>query len=161
MLFDRNIIDGRGMMCSVLTPADGNNQGMGGAGFGKIYDIYFPPEFLRLFDGPPCNIMDTTDVSVCSTDDFTKGVGALVFCIDPEGEERKVGYPNLLLGRKFIGGRGRVCSALTLTADSNQGMGAVGFGKICGISFSPGFLRLSMARPAHHGHDERARLHHR
>ena len=26
--------------------------------YGKIYDIYLPPEFLRLFDGPSCNIMD-------------------------------------------------------------------------------------------------------
>ena len=27
LLFDRNIIDGRGMMCSFLTLAIGNNQG--------------------------------------------------------------------------------------------------------------------------------------
>ena len=87
LLFDRNIIDGHGMMCSVLTPADGNNQGMGGVEFGKIHDIYFPSEFLRLFDGPSCNILDMTDVSVCTADDFTKCVGVLVYCIDPEGEE--------------------------------------------------------------------------
>ena len=48
LLFGRNIIDGRGMMCSVLTLAIGNNQGMGGVEFGKIYDIYFPTEVLRL-----------------------------------------------------------------------------------------------------------------
>ena len=29
LLFDRNIIDGRGMMCSVLTLTIGNNQGIG------------------------------------------------------------------------------------------------------------------------------------
>ena len=29
LLFDRNIIDGRGMMCSFLTLAIGNNQGHG------------------------------------------------------------------------------------------------------------------------------------
>ena len=29
LLFDRNITDGRGMMCSFLTLAIGNNQGMG------------------------------------------------------------------------------------------------------------------------------------
>ena len=58
MLFDRNIIDGRAMMCSVLTLTIGNNQGMGDVEYGKIYDIYFPPEYLRLFDGPSCNVED-------------------------------------------------------------------------------------------------------
>jgi ribulose-bisphosphate carboxylase large chain len=58
MLFDRNITDGRAMMCSVLTLSIGNNQGMGDVEYGKIYDIYFPPRYLRLFDGPACNIVD-------------------------------------------------------------------------------------------------------
>merc|ERR1719242_1130453 len=58
MLFDRNITDGRAMMCSVLTLSIGNNQGMGDVEYGKIYDIYFPPEYLRLFDGPSCNVED-------------------------------------------------------------------------------------------------------
>ena len=70
LLFDRNIIDGRGMMCSVLTLTVGNSQGMGGVEFDKIYGIYFSPEFLRLFDGPSCSVMDMTDVSVCTTGDF-------------------------------------------------------------------------------------------
>eukprot|EP00439_Symbiodinium_sp_Y106_P038176 s10837_g4.t1 len=58
LLFDRNIIDGRGMMCSFLTLAIGNNQGhgltmacMGDVEYGKIYDFYLPPSFLRLYDG--------------------------------------------------------------------------------------------------------------
>jgi ribulose-bisphosphate carboxylase large chain len=57
-LFDRNISDGRAMMCSVLTLSIGNNQGMGDVEYGKIYDIYFPPPYLRLFDGPAVNIVD-------------------------------------------------------------------------------------------------------
>jgi ribulose-bisphosphate carboxylase large chain len=57
-LFDRNITDGRAMMCSVLTLSIGNNQGMGDVDYGKIYDIYFPPKFLRLFDGPSCCVKD-------------------------------------------------------------------------------------------------------
>merc|ERR1712242_403403 len=36
----------------------GNNQGMGDVEYGKIYDIYFPPAYLRLFDGPSCSIID-------------------------------------------------------------------------------------------------------
>merc|ERR1719428_1563512 len=57
-LFDRNITDGRAMMCSVLTLSIGNNQGMGDVDYGKIYDIYFPPQYLRLFDGPSCCVID-------------------------------------------------------------------------------------------------------
>ena len=26
--------------------------------YGKIYDIYFPPTYLRLFDGPACSVVD-------------------------------------------------------------------------------------------------------
>ena len=37
--FDRNIVNGRGVMCCVLAPATSNNQGMVGVEFGKIYDI--------------------------------------------------------------------------------------------------------------------------
>merc|ERR1719428_1006342 len=58
MLFDHNIIDGRGMMCSFLTLTIGNNQGMGDVEYGKIYDFYFPPPFLRKFDGPSRSIID-------------------------------------------------------------------------------------------------------
>merc|ERR1712222_106989 len=58
MLFDRNITDGRAMMCSILTLTIGNNQGMGDVEYGKIYDIYFPPKYLRLFDGPSCSVVD-------------------------------------------------------------------------------------------------------
>merc|ERR1719499_686596 len=63
LLFDRNITDGRGMMCSFLTLAIGNNQGMGDVEYGKIYDFYFPPTFLRLFDGPSCCIIDMWRIS--------------------------------------------------------------------------------------------------
>merc|ERR1719221_1920630 len=45
-------------MCSVLTLSIGNNQGMGDVEYGKIYDIYFPPQYLRLFDGPSCCVID-------------------------------------------------------------------------------------------------------
>ena len=66
------------MMCSVLTLAAGSNQGTGDVEFGKIYDIYFPPEFLRLFDGPSGNSMGMADVVVCAATGFTKCVGGPV-----------------------------------------------------------------------------------
>merc|ERR1712129_325269 len=46
MWFDRNITDGRARRCSILTLPIGNNQGMGDVEHGKIYDIYFPPQYL-------------------------------------------------------------------------------------------------------------------
>ncbi|MCA0871206.1 ribulose-bisphosphate carboxylase [Seohaeicola saemankumensis] len=57
-LFDRNIIDGRAMICSFLTLAIGNNQGMGDVEYAKMHDFYVPPKFLRLFDGPSTTIRD-------------------------------------------------------------------------------------------------------
>ena len=67
MLFDRNTAHGCAMMRSILTPTTGNNQGMVGVGCGGgAYDIYFPPAYLRLFDGPSCRLVRSF-VSLSST----------------------------------------------------------------------------------------------
>merc|ERR1711972_405512 len=83
-----------------------------------------------------------TNVNVCTTDDFTKSVDALVYYIDPEAEEMKIAYPNLLFDRNIIDGRAMMCSFLTLTIGNNQGMGDVEYGKIYDIYFPPSYLRL-------------------
>lgn len=57
-LFDRNIIDGRAMICSFLTLCIGNNQGMGDVEYAKMHDFYVPQSYLRLFDGPSTTISD-------------------------------------------------------------------------------------------------------
>lgn len=57
-LFDRNITDGRAMIASFLTLVIGNNQGMGDVEYAKMHDFYFPPDYLRLFDGPATTIAD-------------------------------------------------------------------------------------------------------
>ena len=57
-LFDRNIIDGRAMLCSFLTLCIGNNQGMGDVEYAKMHDFYVPPAYLRLYDGPSATISD-------------------------------------------------------------------------------------------------------
>ena len=72
----------------------------------------------------------------------------LVYRVDPENEECKTAYPNLLFGRDIIDGRGAMCSVVTLTVGNNQGMGDGEFGKIYDVYFPPEFLRLSMAPPA-------------
>lgn len=57
-LFDRNLRDGRAMLASFLTLCVGNNQGMGDVAHAKLHDFYFPPAYLRLFDGPARGIAD-------------------------------------------------------------------------------------------------------
>jgi ribulose-bisphosphate carboxylase large chain len=62
-----------------------------------------------------------TNVNVCTTDDFTKSVDALVYYIDPDNEEMKIAYPTLLFDRNITDGRGMMCSFLTLAIGNNQG----------------------------------------
>ena len=57
-LFDRNITDGRAMLCSFLTLTIGNNQGMGDVEYAKMHDFWLPQRYLRLFDGPSTTIAD-------------------------------------------------------------------------------------------------------
>ena len=63
-----------------------------------------------------------TNVNVCTTDDFTKSVDALVYYIDPDNEEMKIAYPTLLFDRNITDGRGMMCSFLTLAIGNNQGI---------------------------------------
>ncbi|CAN1531794.1 RbcL Ribulose 1,5-bisphosphate carboxylase, large subunit [Paracoccaceae bacterium] len=57
-LFDRNITDGRAMICSFLTLCIGNNQGMGDVEYAKMHDFWVPPTYLTAFDGPSTTIKD-------------------------------------------------------------------------------------------------------
>lgn len=77
-LFDRNIIDGRAMICSFLTLAIGNNQGMGDVEYAKMHDFYVPPNFLRLFDGPSTTIRDMWRVLRRPTTDGGFIVGTII-----------------------------------------------------------------------------------
>ena len=56
LLFDRNITDGRAMRSLLSMLSIGSNQGMGGVQEGLVVDFYLPPSFLKLLDGPSCNI---------------------------------------------------------------------------------------------------------
>ncbi len=66
-----------------------------------------------------------TNVEVSTTDDFTKGVDALVYFIDEAKGIMKVAYPNDLFDRNVIDGRAMIVSFLTLAIGNNQGMGDV------------------------------------
>jgi ribulose-bisphosphate carboxylase large chain len=66
-----------------------------------------------------------TNVEVSTTDDFTKGLDAMVYEIDEAKGIMKIAYPNGLFDRNMIDGRAMVVSFLTLAIGNNQGMGDV------------------------------------
>lgn len=63
-----------------------------------------------------------TNVEVCTTDDFTKGVDALVYFIDEAKGIMKIAYPIDLFDRNITDGRVMLVSFLTLCIGNNQGM---------------------------------------
>ena len=83
-----------------------------------------------------------TNVEVSTTDDFTRGVDALVYEIDEEKEIMKIAYPNALFDRNIIDGRAMVASFLTLTIGNNQGMGDIEYAKMHDFYIPPAYLRL-------------------
>ncbi|MCP4411398.1 MAG: ribulose-bisphosphate carboxylase [Gammaproteobacteria bacterium] len=66
-----------------------------------------------------------TNVEVSTTDDFTKGLDALVYFIDEAKGIMKIAYPNDLFDRNIIDGRAMLVSFLTLCIGNNQGMGDI------------------------------------
>jgi ribulose-bisphosphate carboxylase large chain len=66
-----------------------------------------------------------TNVEVCTTDDFTKGLDALVYEIDEANGTMKVAYPFDLFDRNGTDGKTMLVSFLTLAIGNNQGMGDV------------------------------------
>lgn len=83
-----------------------------------------------------------TNVEVSTTDDFTRGVDALVYEIEPEKELMKIAYPIDLFDRNVIDGRAMLASFLTLTIGNNQGMGDVEYAKMHDFWVPPAYLRL-------------------
>lgn len=71
-----------------------------------------------------------TNVEVSTTDEFTKGVDALVYYIDESDEEMRIAYPIELFDRNVTDGRFMIVSFLTLAIGNNQGMGDVEYGKM-------------------------------
>ncbi len=71
-----------------------------------------------------------TNVEVSTTDDFTKGVDALVYHIDEETEDMRIAYPMELFDRNMTDGRMMLVSFLTLAIGNNQGMGDVAHAKM-------------------------------
>jgi ribulose-bisphosphate carboxylase large chain len=86
-----------------------------------------------------------TNVEVCTTDDFTRGVDALVYDVAPlPGGDFlvKIAYPTVLFDRNITDGRAMLASFLTLTIGNNQGMGDVEYAKMHDFYVPPAYLRL-------------------
>ncbi|MFO1132841.1 MAG: ribulose-bisphosphate carboxylase [Hyphomicrobiales bacterium] len=83
-----------------------------------------------------------TNVEVSTTDDFTRGVDALVYEIDEAKELMKIAYPIDLFDRNIIDGRAMIASFLTLAIGNNQGMGDVAYAKMHDFYVPPAYLRL-------------------
>ena len=69
-----------------------------------------------------------------------------MYYIDPENEERKIAYPNMLFDHNIIDGRAMFCSLLTLSIGNNQGMGDVEYGKIYDFYLPPSLKQVVLAR---------------
>ncbi|AGA92011.1 ribulose 1,5-bisphosphate carboxylase, large subunit [Thioflavicoccus mobilis 8321] len=83
-----------------------------------------------------------TNVEVCTTDDFTKGVDALVYSIDEAREEMRIAYPLDLFDRNMTDGRMMLVSFLTLTIGNNQGMGDIEYAKMIDFWMPPRAIQL-------------------
>ncbi len=83
-----------------------------------------------------------TNVEVCTTDDFTRGVDALVYQVDEAQGLMKIAYPIALFDRNITDGRAMIASFLTLTIGNNQGMGDVEYAKMHDFYIPPKYLNL-------------------
>ncbi|MCP4934894.1 MAG: ribulose-bisphosphate carboxylase [bacterium] len=83
-----------------------------------------------------------TNVEVSTTDDFTKGVDALVYHIDEATEDMRIAYPIELFDRNMTDGRMMLVSFLTLVIGNNQGMGDVKHAKIHDFFMPPRAIQL-------------------
>jgi ribulose-bisphosphate carboxylase large chain len=82
-----------------------------------------------------------TNVEVSTTDDFTRGVDALVYHVDEATEDMRIAYPLDLFDRNMTDGRMMLVSFLTLTIGNNQGMGDIEHAKMVDFYVPPEALR--------------------
>ncbi len=83
-----------------------------------------------------------TNVEVSTTDDFTKGVDALVYHIDEATEDMRIAYPIELFDRNVTDGRFMIVSFLTLTIGNNQGMGDIKHAKMIDFWVPPRAIQM-------------------
>ncbi len=82
-----------------------------------------------------------TNVEVSTTDDFTKGVDAIVYHADEASGDMRIAYPLDLFDRNMIDGRMMMVSFLTLAIGNNQGMGDIAHAKMIDFWVPPEVIR--------------------
>ncbi len=124
---DQLITDGNHVLCAyIFKPADGHGE--------VEVAAHFAAESST-----------GTNVEVCTTDDFTKGVDALVYEVkEAEGGDHlmKIAYPVELFDRNITDGRAMLASFLTLCIGNNQGMGDVAYAKMYDFYVPRQYLEL-------------------
>ena len=83
-----------------------------------------------------------TNVEVCTTDAFTKGVDALVYWIDEAAHDMRIAFPLDLFDRNMTDGRLMMVSFLTLVIGNNQGMGDIANAKMIDFFVPPRAIQL-------------------
>ncbi len=83
-----------------------------------------------------------TNVEVCTTDDFTRSLDALVYLIDETRGQMRIAFPIALFDRNIIDGRAMIASFLTLAVGNNQGMSDIDFAKLMDFYMPPDLLSL-------------------
>jgi len=83
-----------------------------------------------------------TNVEVSTTDDFTRGVDALVYYIDEATEDMRIAFPLELFDRNVLDGRFMLVSFLTLTIGNNQGMGDIKHAKMIDFYMPPRVVQM-------------------
>jgi len=83
-----------------------------------------------------------TNVEVGTTDDFTRGVDALVYAADADAGIIKLAFPLDLFDRNITDGKAILSSLLTLLVGNNQGMGDIAYAKLLDFYAPPGYLAL-------------------
>jgi ribulose-bisphosphate carboxylase large chain len=83
-----------------------------------------------------------TNVEVSTTDDFTKGVDALVYEIDEAKEIMKIAYPVDLFDLNITDGKAMIVSFLTLCIGNNQGMGDIAYAKMMDFYVPKSYMDL-------------------
>ena len=83
-----------------------------------------------------------TNVEVVTTDDFTRGVDALVYHANEATGDLRLAYPLELFDRNMTDGRMMMVSFLTLAVGNNQGMGDIAHAKLIDFHVPPSALAL-------------------
>lgn len=83
-----------------------------------------------------------TNVEVSTTDDFTRGIDALVYRAEEKSGDLRIAYPLELFDRNMTDGRFMLVSFLTLIVGNNQGMSDIEHARMIDFHLPESAIRL-------------------